>query len=467
MGIVARKTLCIYAFRGNAIGVPSQHASVGTPMKRSLNTLSIRFDTIGRPRALNLPTIRLTAVEGPQKRRSTSLQLGRAVIGSAKGSDFQLDDPTISSIHCEIKADDRGIRITDLESKNGIFIDGRRVWDSWLNAGDVFHLGETAIRVDPAGELVEQPLSDRNGLGALVGESLAMRLLYDELLRAAASDSALLLEGESGVGKELAAEAVVQESARRNQPFEVFDCRSIPSTLFDSELFGYNKGAFTGATEDHPGVFERAHQGTLLLDGIGELPLELQPKLLRVLDQQEVQRLGSSTRRRVNVRVIATTDRRLEHEVNRGTFRTDLYYRLAVIRVRVPPLREHPEDIPALVTLLLKQFNGPPTLPNSVLDEFCRGAWPGNVRELRSAVQRFVLGLSVRPPSSVNSNVHLDPEQPFWPQRDVLIGGIEREYLIRLIETEEGNLSEVSRRSGISRAHLYSMLRQHGLRRGP
>jgi transcriptional regulator with GAF, ATPase, and Fis domain len=310
-----------------------------------------------------------------------------------------------------------------------------------------------------------------------------MRELFARLERIAASDATVLVTGETGTGKELVAEAIHERSPRAAGPFVVLDCGAIPPNLVESELFGHERGAFTGALGAHAGAFERAHGGTVFLDELGELPLELQPKLLRVLERREIRRLGGSKPIEVDLRVVAATNRDLAVEVNRGRFREDLYYRLAVVQVVVPPLRERREDIPLLVEHFLAALPGGERtrLAPETIDLLRRHDWPGNVRELRNVLERAVLfadaappppgpGLAPRAPAPPAPpafapdalNVAIDPTVPFKQAKQALVEEFERRYVTALLERHGGNISAAAREAGIDRMSIHKML--HRLR---
>ncbi len=299
--------------------------------------------------------------EGVEGTEATFVSSGdRCTIGSHPSNDFVLDARTVSRFHCEIRLEEGGARIVDLGSRNGTRVDGVHVNDAWLRDGSVVRLGQVAVRVRLGEDTSPLRLSPARSFGGLVGASAAMRAAYAVLERGAQGDSTLLIEGETGTGKEEAARAVHFASERHEQPFVVVDCSAISANLVESEFFGHVKGAFTGAEATRPGAFEAADGGTVFLDEIGELPLDLQPKLLRVIEQRSVQHLGSSQARPVDVRIIAATNRDLRAEVNAGRFRSDLYFRLAVIRVELPPLRRRPDDIPAIARRLLDGLGADP-----------------------------------------------------------------------------------------------------------
>jgi DNA-binding NtrC family response regulator len=412
----------------------------------------------GLLQAMRVPAYSLRVVKGSDLRKERRIVLSRARLGSAPGVDFQLSDPTVSSLHCEILLDAEGCRVRDLGAKNGLRVGGRRVTEAWLEAKEDLALGESVVRFRLLGESEERALPGRTSFGRLRGASARMQELYSQLAAAAASDANVLIEGETGSGKELAAESLFSEGPRRDRPFGVVDCGRLTDALAESELFGHEKGAFTGAAERHIGAFEAAHGGTLFLDEIGELRMDLQPKLLRVLEQKTVQRVGGDKLLPVDVRVIAATNRELEREVNRGNFRADLFYRLAVVELIVPALREHPEDIPELVAHFLQELPHARELPPNVLQRILQAEYPGNVRQLRNAVERAVLGLEqeTRPASPLEVSLEL----PFRVQKERVVASFERAYIAKLLDACKGNVSEAARRSGMNRAHLYEVLQR-------
>ncbi len=280
-----------------------------------------------------------------------------------------------------------------------------RARDVVLPAGAVIRLGASAIRVDVGDEPAFVALSDRAELGLLVGGSVEMRGVYALLERVSPTDMTVLIQGETGTGKDVAAETIHALSGRKTGPFVPLDCGAVPANLFESELFGHVRGAFSGATADRQGVFEEAHGGTLFLDEIGEVPLDLGPKLLRALETKTVRPVGSNRARPVDIRVIAATNRPLAQAVNDGTFREDLYYRLAVVDVTLPPLRARPDDIPALAGHFYRQLRGPGAeLPAAFVRGLALREWPGNVRELRNFIERSVaLGFVEPPPDLLGS----------------------------------------------------------------
>jgi DNA-binding NtrC family response regulator len=330
-------------------------------------------------------------------------------------------------------------------------------------------------------DAVREPLSIEDRYGRVLGQSAAMRRIFALLPRIAASDSTTLIEGETGTGKSLLADVIHQHSPRAKGPFVVVDCSAIPPSLIEAELFGHAKGAFTGAQTARAGTFEAAAGGTVFLDEIGELRLDMQPKLLRALEERTIRRIGSLDPVRLDVRIIAATNRDLHVEVNKGNFRSDLYYRLNIVRLRVPPLRERPEDIPLLVSHFYDQLapDGDPGPPAALITDLMRQPWPGNVRELRGAIERAVLmgdpalwretiigaeahGSTSAPPDT-GAPLELDLSRPFRELKEREVARWERAYVQALIRANGGNLSRAARAGRMDRNHLRELLRRHGV----
>jgi transcriptional regulator with PAS, ATPase and Fis domain len=393
------------------------------------------------------------------------------VIGADPRADLVIADPAMSKFHCEIRIANGAATLRDLGSRNGTLVDHVRVIEAPLRDGAVLGLGRTLLRFDLGTREVELALSPRTRFGRLVGHSVAMRAAFAQLEAMAASTSTVLLQGESGTGKELAAEALHTESARRDGPFIVVDCGAIPANLLEVELFGNEPGAFTGATARRIGAFEAASGGTLLLDELGELALELQPKLLRALDRHEIQRIGSTTRIATDVRVIAATNRNLREEVNAHRFRSDLYYRLAVVPITLPPLRERSEDLPALVEALLVDLGALGSAAavalrsGELVPELLRHAWPGNVRELRNYLEAALVRQDFgHHPSGTAGAPTIDVSQPLRVVRERWIRDLERRYLEQLLAAHSNNVSAAARAAGVDRVHLHRLLGRAGLR---
>ncbi|MBK7862815.1 MAG: sigma 54-dependent Fis family transcriptional regulator [Archangiaceae bacterium] len=435
-----------------------------------MKQLTTRLVTLkgGSARAVQNPVLSLKVTAGPCARQTATVTLPRVLLGSAPAAAFQLADRTVSALHCELWSDLEGLRVRDLGSKNGVYLRERRVTEAWLEDGDAITLGHSVIKVQATDDFEERPLSEAEAFFGLLGSSLPMRQLYQLLDRAAKADAPVLLLGETGTGKELAAEALVSAGPRADRPLVVVDCGALAHGLAEAELFGREEGAYTDARAAQPGAFERADGGTLFLDEVGELPLELQPKLLGVLERKQVQRLGSGEARALDVRVIAATHRPLEAMVNAGTFRADLYHRLSALTLQLPPLRARREDIPRLVLHFLGELPGGPALAPGVLEALKQGEYPGNVRELRNAVMRAALNLPepVRPDAAPAGGPHAwNLDQTFRPQKERLFAELERGYLLQLLEACEGNVSEAARRSGLNRVHLYQLFERHRLGR--
>ncbi|MES1204333.1 MAG: sigma 54-interacting transcriptional regulator [Pseudomonadota bacterium] len=422
-------------------------------------------------------------VAGPDKGRETALR-GSVVVGSSPDAHLVLMEPHVSRRHATFGL--RGDRVIghDEGSRNGTHLNGVRVTQAEMPLGAVVDWGRTAVAVQAHWQTREVPPSQNDHFGELFGRSLAMREVFAMLERVAPTDVPVLIEGETGTGKELAARSIHAASTRRDGPYVVFDCGSIPRELAESELFGHKRGAFTGAATDRLGAFHRANGGTILLDEIGELPIELQPKLLRVLETGEVRSVGDDFARKVDVRVLAATNRDLHAEIKRGTFRQDLVYRLDVVRIRLPPLRFRPEDVPPLVErLLVGQVDPSEEIRGANLDRLLGYAWPGNVRELRNALMRAVV-LAGRPegrkPRFSELVLNVDPSMapaltigicypgvtsslPFKEAKDQLISAFERAYLEALLPRHRGVVSRAAEAAGISRKHLHDLISRLGL----
>lgn len=392
----------------------------------------------------------------------------RCSIGSHASNTFVIDEPTVSRFHCELEIDGPRLRVRDLGSRNGTRLDGVHVREAFVRSGSVLGLGAASLRVLPEESAVVLPLSSRESLGGLVGRSIAMRSLFALLERAAESDATVLFEGQTGTGKSKAARALHALSSRAGGPFLTVDCAAMPAELLESELFGHRKGAFTGAHEDRTGVFEAAHKGTVFLDEVSELPLTLQPKLLRVIEDREVRRLGTNHHRPVDVRVLAATNRDLRREVNVGGFRADLYYRLAVIRATMPALSERPEDIELIATKLLEGLGALPETISSLLTpklltQLERAAWGGNVRELRNHLERCLVFRDALPPVTgpALQPGAVDPNVPYPEARRRALDAFERDYVRALVEAHGGQVARAAQASELDRAYLYRLIRRH------
>ncbi len=396
--------------------------------------------------------------------------LDSILVGTSPECDLVADDPSVSRTHCQLIPTETGVLVRDLRSKNGTVLSGVRILEAQLVPGAVLKLGssELSLSIPDAPRVV--PLSKTPRFGEAVGASVPMRALFAKLARAAATEASILLFGESGTGKGLLAEAIHAASPRKDGPFVVFDCAAVAPTLIESELFGFAKGAFTGATQARAGLLEQAHGGTLFLDEIGELPLELQPRLLRALETRSVRPLGSNDTVAANARVIAATHRDLRSRLASGDFREDVYYRLAVVEVVVPPLRERPEDIPLLVESMLAEQDPPRTLadlPPHALDLLQSHAWPGNVRELRNTIARLVLFPDLGPlgdSQTTRTDAQVLLRLPLREARDAITAEFERRYLTEKLKEHGGNVSAAAKAMGVSRQFAHRLMARYDLR---
>jgi DNA-binding NtrC family response regulator len=411
-------------------------------------------------------SFRIRVVGGPDRGASVESTRPELTIGTAEGNDLLLTDPSVSRHHCVIESTPAGARLRDLGSTNGTVVGGCRVDSGLLAPGTTVALGGTDVVLERVSGEISEAVAREELFGPFIGSSVALRRLFAHLPRLAASESTVLIEGETGTGKSLLAEAIHQQSGRAAGPFVVVDCSTIPPTLIESELFGHERGAFTGAHQSRVGYFEAASGGTIFLDEIGELPVELQPKLLRVLEERTLRRIGARDPIRADVRVIAATNRDLREEVNRGSFRSDLWYRLATVKLTIPPLRDRPEDIPRLIVHFWTELAGDPEArpPHELVARLARHRWPGNVRELRSAVERAIL---FDDPAALDDldraapAPEADPHQPFRAAKARATAQWEHAYLAALIQLHGGNISRAARAARMNRNHLRELLVRH------
>jgi DNA-binding NtrC family response regulator len=450
------------ALAHNGVG-PFRRAAYSRPMS-SEGTQPVAV--VGLP----MRTLSLRVTAGPDAGRALVDEADTVSVGTAEGNTLVLADPTVSRFHLELTRRGPQVLVRDVGSTNGVTVNGVTLKEGAVMPGAVLQLGTTSLEVGE-GRNGTVPMLEQEGLGALKGRSPVMRTLLARVDRASAGDTSVLLVGESGTGKEVIARELHQRSARAKRPFVTVDCGSLAPGVVASELFGHERGAFTGADRRHAGAFERAHQGTLFLDEIGELPAALQAMLLGALERRRFRRVGGSDELSVDVRVIAATHRDLKAEVNAGTFRLDLYYRLAVVRLEVPPLRRRLDDLEPLIAQFLVEA-GSERLPGALfsaddLSALRAHAWPGNVRELRNLVEA-TLAMGERPAlDSAVAGVTADepgPELPYKDARAQVLERFEKHYLPRLLEVAKGNVSAAARHAKMDRSHLIELLTRHGLK---
>ena len=439
---------------------------------------------------LRLPRCQLVVTRGPDAGQQCVVNSPLIRIGADPDADLVLSDGTVSRNHCEIHETEQGYRIVDLGSTNGIIVAGTPVKDALLVPGCEVVIGNTAFRFSSdVDEILVMP-SDQTRYGELIGRSLRMREVYTVIERVAPSDLSVVVEGQTGTGKELVARAIHNRSRRAKKPYVVFDCSAFPANLLESELFGHERGAFSGAIATHHGVFERAACGTVFFDELGEMAPALQPKFLRVIETGEVRRVGGERDFRVDVRIIAATNRSLADLVEKGRFRQDLFFRLAKVQIHLPPLCDRPEDIPLLSDHFLEEHAERALGDRRLAARFSREAmdlllphrWPGNIRELKNVVERAATFCDegvITPddlPSEVGGAGDLPGMTPwagggpvssagrsFHDAKEETLRRFEHEFLVDLLRRFGSNVSRAAREAGVDRRHFYRLLKKHGL----
>ena len=415
---------------------------------------------------LRVRAARIDVVAGLDTGRAVRVESPRFVVGSGPTADLRLSDDTVSREHLRLSISAQGVTLRDAGSTNGTWMGTFRIGEITLAQAATFALGNTQLTITVDVVPLELSISEASHFGSAIGHSPAMRHVFATLGRAAASDMSVLIEGESGVGKEVLAQAIHTESKRASGPFVTVDCGAIPPNLIESELFGHERGAFTGADHARIGAFEQANGGTIFLDELGELPLAMQPRLLRVLEMREVRPVGGQKVRAIDVRIVAATHRNLAEAANRNEFRRDLFYRLAVVRAQVPPLRERREDIVPLAEAFLHRLPGFAThpLPPELASMFRSYAWPGNVRELRNVVHRYaVLGpdatalfegastLGARAPTPL---AHL----PYHEARRIALEQFDEQYFPAIMARANNVVSRAAQLAEVGRGSFHRML---------
>jgi DNA-binding NtrC family response regulator len=411
------------------------------------------------PLTISLHKVRVEVVQGPDAGAHLELGTRHVIIGRAPVCDLVLTDTTVSGMHVELALSLNGVLVRNLGSRNGVQIGSATVEEGLVEVGTCVLIGRTVLRLEPMDEGAQVPFAPVQRTGGLVGRSLKMKMIFGLIRQYATSDAPVLIEGATGTGKELAARAIHDLSPRAGGPYEILDCGAIPEHLMEAELFGVVKGAYTGAHETREGIFERASGGTVVLDEIGELPLALQPKLLGVLERGQLRRLGDTSPRKVSVRVVATTNRVLAREVRDARFRQDLYFRLTVLRLTIPALRDRKEDIPLLVEELL----GGATFPSQWLRVLEEHDWPGNVRELRNVLERARAQAEGGGKSRGSIQLLLDGGPNLEPI-EVARKNFEHDYLRALLARAGHNVRKAAQLAGLTRQGLYGLLQRHGLR---
>jgi DNA-binding NtrC family response regulator len=433
----------------------------------------------GAPPTVNLRRCKLVVLSGPERGAEHVIASDVIRVGKAPDNDLVLSDETVSRVHFEIVRDAKGYLARDLKSTNGTFLDGAEIKEAYIRAGSIIAAGAAELKFTPFEERIEILPSDKEALGPMVGRSAAMRSIFGLLERIAPTDATVLIEGETGTGKDMIARTLHQLSRRAAGPFIVVDCGAVAGTLIESELFGHEKGAFTGAAATRQGAFELAHGGTVFLDELGELALDLQPKLLRVLEQRELRRVGGSRTLKIDLRIVAATRKDLRSEVDKGKFREDLYFRLNVVPIVAPALRERREDIPLLVEQFVRALSpdGDLAIPDHSMAALMAHDWPGNVRELRNVIERALAlgadaGALVSPLGGARpgggaarpaADLDFTPGLSFREQKEKWNDLFERRYVTWLLRRADGNISKAARDADMDRKYLHKLLKKYGV----
>ena len=426
---------------------------------------------VQRGRESPLRSGKLVVISGRDLQKAFGIDAKAVTIGSQDDNHCVLNDPTISRHHAVIEETGEGYVLRDLGSTNGTFLNGILIREAYLEYGSIIGLGNTRLQFVPLEERVDIPPSEERSFGDVLGGGLEIRRIFTMLKKISPSDVTVTVEGETGTGKELVARAIHSHSQRAKGPFVVIDCGSISKSLVESELFGHERGAFTGATQTRRGAFEMADGGTIFIDEIGELALEMQPKLLRVLEQREVRRVGGNEVFTVNVRVIAATNKDLASEVQKGRFREDLFYRISVVRIHLPPVRERREDIPLLARQFARELGelyrggGDLTVSPEALEVLRHYQWPGNVRELKNVITR-AMAMGSEKVLQLRDFI-MPPPSERAPSLDSMIGRtleeIEKSAIMKTLKAHGGNKSAAARVLGIAYSTLYEKLKKYGL----
>lgn len=455
--------------RGVLASMPMDHLS-GTRVRRD-----------AKPATLNLRRCKLVVIKGSQRGSEHVISSDVIRVGKAEENDLVFNDETVSRVHYEIVRDTKGYLVRDLHSTNGTFLDGAEIKEAYIRAGSVIAAGASEVKFTPFEERIEILPSESETLGEMVGKSQQIREIFGLIEKIGPTDATVLIEGETGTGKDMIARTIHAMSKRKDAPFIVVDCGAVAGTLIESELFGHEKGSFTGAVASRQGAFELASGGTVFLDELGELALDLQPKLLRVLEQRELRRVGGTKNLKVDIRIVAATRKDLRNEVDKGKFREDLYFRLNVVPMVAPSLRERRDDIPMLVEHFLDRMGAEsgtrPELSESTLAALMAHDWPGNVRELRNVIERaLALGSDpgnlvaplgddpiLRAPSRAGEVIDFEPGLSFRDHKERWNDVFERKFVEWLLRRADGNISKAARDADMDRKYLHKLLKKYDI----
>ncbi len=426
-----------------------------------------------RAATANVPICVITVVEGVDQGRQFDLdgKATRVLVGQSPACSIRLSDPEVSRRHASLDGGEWPLRLTDVGSTNGTFVNGVKVMDAHLFGTETIRLGATTLKLALLESQRTVPLSGSESFGRLLGGSVEMKRLYALCERLASTSVPVIIEGETGTGKEVLAEAIHAAGPRANGPFMVFDCTQVMGNLVESELFGHERGSFTGAVGTRKGIFEQADGGTLFIDEIGDLELPLQSKLLRAIQRGEIRRVGGDRWIPLDVRILAATRRDLDREVQAGRFRDDLFFRLAVGRIELPPLRRRRGDVGLLASAFWRELGGEGLLPYDVLCRWEAYEWPGNVRELRNEVARRAAlgdlaeldraGRDPEPgPRDVLEEI-LRMDLPLGRARERLVADFERRYIERVVSQHGGNVSRAAEASGLAHRYFQILRARH------
>ncbi len=437
---------------------------------------------------IHLDKCKLVVVDGPDRGKELVVAKPIVRIGTNEKCDLVLSDNTVSRFHCEIRHIRDEYLLVDHDSTNGTYVGELRLREAYLYPNCEMLVGNSLVRFMPLVEEIPVYPIARNRYGSLIGSSSRMRATYGIIDKVAPSELSAVIEGETGTGKELVARAIHERSRRARGPLVIFDCSAFPENLLESELFGHEKGAFSGAIRTHRGVFERAEGGTIFFDELGEMSVALQPKFLRALESGEIRRVGGERTIRVDVRVVAATNRNLSTLVEEGKFRQDLFYRLAKVRIELPSLRDRLEDLGLLIEHFMQELRQRDEsvvargFAPAVIDALRTYDWPGNVRELRNVVERAATFCETDEvqvddlPGELRARLgHADlagrvlpvpaiqPGENLKDAKERMVAQFEREYLLQLLERHNQNISRVAREAGIDRRHVYRLMKKYDI----